>query len=104
MRRIRFQFSLRRFLLVTAATACLLVPVAWVARERQQAMRAREAILEARELALRSVVRENQRQRIERPDLARLRLENEDLKKRVEELLRQVEQLRASTAPGGSLR
>jgi hypothetical protein len=57
----RFQFSLRSLLLVTAAIALLLVPVAWVARERMQRMRVQEALLQAREVALRSVVREGQR-------------------------------------------
>ena len=55
------QFSVRMFLLVTAAVALLLVPVAWVAREGQQLMRAQQEILLAREVALRSVVREQQR-------------------------------------------
>ena len=57
----RFQFSLRTLLLVTAAIALLLVPVAWITRERMQMMRAQEAVLQAREVALRSVVREGQR-------------------------------------------
>ena len=48
-RRFRFQYSLRTLFVVTAIVALLLVPVAWVARERQQ-------VLEAREAALRAVV------------------------------------------------
>jgi hypothetical protein len=64
-------------------------------------MRAREAILQAREVALRSVVSEGQRNRIERADLARLQLENADLKKTVEELRRQVDQLKGSRTPAG---
>ncbi len=102
MKRIRFQFSVRRFMLVTAAIACFLVPVAWVARERQQQMRVREAILQAREVALRSVVLESQRSRVERADVERLQLENTDLKKQVEELRRQVENFRGSTTPAGA--
>ena len=38
------QFSVRTLLLVTAAAALLLVPVAWVARERRQLMRAQQEI------------------------------------------------------------
>jgi hypothetical protein len=59
----RFQFSIRTLLLVTAALAVSLVPVSWVARERQRMMRAQEAMLQAREVALRSVVLEGQRRR-----------------------------------------
>jgi len=47
--RFRFQYSLRTLFVVTAIAALLLVPVAWVARERQR-------MLEAREAALRAVV------------------------------------------------
>jgi len=38
-KRGRLQFSVRTLLLVTTAVALLLVPVAWVARERQQMLR-----------------------------------------------------------------
>ncbi len=48
--RFRFQYSLRTLFAITAIVALLLVPVAWVARERRQ-------VLEAREAALRAVVR-----------------------------------------------
>jgi hypothetical protein len=44
-KRGRWQFSARSLLLVTAAVALLLAPVAWVARERQQMTRARQEIL-----------------------------------------------------------
>ncbi len=47
--RVRFQYSLRTLFVVTAIVALLLVPVGWVARERQR-------MLEAREAALRAVV------------------------------------------------
>ena len=57
-KRGRLQFSVRTLLLVTAAAALLLVPVAWVTRERRQMMLAQQEILLAREVALRSVVRE----------------------------------------------
>jgi hypothetical protein len=49
VRRSRFQYSLRSLFVVTAVFALLLVPVAWVTRERQR-------MLEAREAALRAVV------------------------------------------------
>jgi uncharacterized small protein (DUF1192 family) len=52
----RFQFSVGSLLAVTGALAFLLVPVAWVARERQQMLRARDQMLQAREVALHSVV------------------------------------------------
>jgi len=47
--RFRFQYSLRTLFVVTAIVALLLVPVVWVARDRQR-------VLEAREAALRAVV------------------------------------------------
>ncbi len=87
----RFQFSLRTLLLLTAAIALLLVPVAWTTRERMQMMRAQEAVLQAREVALRSVVREGQRLPRRSQTLEQLRRENEDLKQRVEQLRRKVE-------------
>lgn len=52
----RLQFSVGSLLAVTGALAFLLVPVAWVARERQQMLRARDRMLQAREVALHSVV------------------------------------------------
>jgi cell division protein FtsB len=91
----RFRFSLRTLMLVTAAIALLLVPVAWVARERMQMMRAQEALLQAREVALRSVVREGQRLPRQSEAMEQLRRENADLKQQVEQLRRQVEQLRS---------
>lgn len=45
--RFRFQYSLRTLFAVTAIVALLLVPVAWVARERQRMLEAREAALRA---------------------------------------------------------
>jgi hypothetical protein len=50
-RRFRFQYSLRALLIVTAIAALLLVPVAWVGRERQRVLAAREAALRAVVLA-----------------------------------------------------
>jgi type II secretory pathway pseudopilin PulG len=54
--RWRFQFTVRSLLVVTGLLALLLVPVAWVVRERQQMFRAQESMLRAREEALRAVV------------------------------------------------
>jgi len=115
-KRGRLQFSVRTFLLVTAAVALLLVPVAWVARERQQMVRAQQEILLAREVALRSLVREQQRllskaasppedvapQVSSSPDrnlplaeklpaIEQLRHENADLRQQLEQLRREVE-------------
>jgi cell division protein FtsB len=91
----RFQFSVRTLLLLTAAIALLLVPVAWVTRERLQMMRAQEALLQAREVALRSVVREGQRLPRQSQTMEQLRRENADLKQQVEQLRREVAQLKS---------
>ena len=110
MVRNRFQFSLRTLLLATLAAALLLVPVAWVSRERQKMIAARAAILEAREVALRSVVLEEQR-RLSRggnPTLEdsgaiqELERENTSLRQQVNELRRKVEQLRNAAKPLGT--
>ena len=118
-KRGRWQFSVRTLLLVTAAVALLLMPVAWVARERQQMMRAQQEILLAREMALRSVVREQQRllskptphsaeaapqlsaspdpnlPRAEKlPAIEQLRHENADLRQQLEQLRHEVETLK----------
>jgi hypothetical protein len=116
-----FQFSLRSLLIATAVLACLLVPVAWVARQR-------EAVLRARDEALRAVVwAERYRAELRAKDMEiarfvdsgpaqdrhpesrspalpaevsplidRLRRENAELKATVERLRRQVEQLEAA--------
>ncbi len=52
----RFQFSVRSLLVTAGALTLLLVPAASLTRERQQALRAREVLLHAREEALRAVV------------------------------------------------
>jgi hypothetical protein len=56
-RRSRFQYSLRTLFIVTAVFALLLVPVAWVTRERQRMLEAREAALRAVVLAERDRAR-----------------------------------------------
>jgi len=50
------QFSTRTLLLVTAVVAISLVPVAWVARERQKMLAMQEGILRGREEAIRAVL------------------------------------------------
>jgi uncharacterized protein HemX len=111
MERTRFQYSLRTLLLMMLALAFLLVPVAWVGRERQQMIQARSAILEAREAALRSVVLEEQRRlnqqrnpAFEKDSIAlqRLERENTSLRQQVIELRREVEQLRNSAKSPGT--
>jgi len=118
-KRGRWQFSVPTLLLVTAGVALLLVPVAWVARERQQLMRAQQEILYAREIALRSAVREQQRllaraapppeavaPRLSSspdrglplteklPAIEQLRHENTDLRQQLEQLRRELETLK----------
>ncbi len=128
--RSSYQFSLRTMLLITAALALLLTPVAWVARERRQMMAAQGALLQAREAALRSVVREEQRRRdeaiarlenaapagsleLDEPDapqkaasvLEQLLRENADLKLRIDQLQREVKRLeRNQPRPAGPRR
>jgi uncharacterized protein HemX len=105
-RRRKFQFSIGTLLVLTAVVAVLLVPLAWVARQRQQMMLAQREILAAREVALRSVVHEadarrqiaasgpTQPKRSEEADMKNLRRENAELKHEVEELRRKLEKLR----------
>jgi hypothetical protein len=47
----RYRFSIRGLMVLTAVLALLLVPVVWVAREREQVLRAREEALRAVVLA-----------------------------------------------------
>jgi hypothetical protein len=106
----KFQFSIRTLLLVTAVTALLLVPLAWVTQQRQQMLQAERAMLRAREVALRSVVLEAQRRRDQAaahreeagpklPALEQLRRENAELRQQVQELKREAEQLGKSAKP-----
>jgi hypothetical protein len=59
----KYQMSLRSLLLLTALLAVFLTPLVWVSRERQQMLETQEALLRAREVALRSVVLEATRRR-----------------------------------------
>ncbi len=101
-------------------TAILLMPVAWVTRQRQQMIWEREQVLRAREAALRAVVRAERAAREtavpaategsktgagsrssartnEAPDLVeQLQRENAELKDTVESLRREVERLKAA--------
>jgi hypothetical protein len=111
-KRGRFQFSIRTLLVVTAALALLLVPVAWVTRERQQMMLAERAVLQAREVALRSAVLEAQRREqaeasrqetaVQRSSLEQLQRENAELRRQVEKLRSETEQLKKSAKPAGA--
>jgi hypothetical protein len=105
-----YQFSLRWLLLVTAVLALLLVPVAWVAREREQMLRARAEALRAVVLA------ERARSQLEKSWVAgradsgpaadaaglieQLRRENAELKRTIERLRREVERLEGRIPPG----
>ena len=121
--RPRLQFSLRSIMVLTAMTAILLVPLVWVARERERMMRAQAEVLRAREEALRAVVLAERAARAtagpvptassttgasfplsaktnEPPDLVeRLQRENAELKAKVETLRREVEHLKAAAKP-----
>ena len=126
VKRGRLQLSVRTLLLVTAAVALLLVPVAWVARERHQLMQAQQEVLLAREVALRSLVREQERRlsksatppesvatRVssspdrnpplaeKSPAIELLRHENADLRQQLEQLRREVETLKSPANPPG---
>lgn len=106
--RSRFQFSIRTLLLLTVVSALLLVPVAWVARERRQMVLAQRDILLAREVALRSVVREETRRQqmlstgwppptqLDARTLEDLKRENESLKQEVKQLRLELNLLRHS--------
>jgi hypothetical protein len=112
MERNRYQFSVRTLLLLTLVSALLLVPVAWVTRERRQMMLAQEAMLRAREMALRSAVLEEKRRADQRAaqvaadacssTVDRLERENASLKQQVNALHRELKQLKdpAPTSSG----
>jgi hypothetical protein len=120
-----YQFSLRWLLLTTAVLALLLVPVAWVTRERQQMLRARDEAVRAVILAerYRSELKEREaavpanpgpvdRPGDERPKstlpagapalIERLQRENAELKETIERLRREVERLEAMKLSGSS--
>lgn len=99
----RFRYSIRTLLLATAVCALLLTPVAWVARERRAMLAAREAMLNARQVALQSIVREEKRRRDDAAasgtvSLDELRRENASLKREVESLRREMQKLKGPTA------
>jgi cell division protein FtsB len=115
--RRRFQFSLRSILVVTALTAILLVPVAWVTRERQQMIQARQEVLRARQEAIRAVVlaeraaiadttktgpdsRQSAKTGPHAALIEQLQRENAMLKAQVETLRQEVERLRTAYRSG----
>ena len=118
----KYQFSMRTMMLVIAAVSTLLAPFAWVMRERQQQRQALMRALQAREVALRSVVLEEQRRSslaIGRSEsttagtswnlnrnpsahsgpesIERLERENADLRRQVSLLNREVDRLKSRT-------
>jgi hypothetical protein len=118
----RFQFSLWSLLAATAAMALLLVPVVWVARERQEVLRAREEAVRAVILAERQrAASQNTGPAIPttidrlargRPTsqgtplpsdvsalVEQLQRENAELKATVERLRSEVDQLKAASRP-----
>jgi len=96
----RFQLSIRTLMLGSAIVAVLLVPVAWVARERQQMLSMRDEILRAREVAMASVIREEEaraRQAVAQassPSVEELKRKNAELRSQVESLKREIRTLR----------
>jgi hypothetical protein len=97
-----YQFSLRRLLLVTPMFALVLVPLAWVTRERQQLLQARDEAVRAVILAERYRSALKQREAAVPAEIERLRRENAELKASVERLRRQVERLEAVMNLSGS--
>ena len=100
--RRRYQFSLRRFMLVTPILAIVLVPVAWVTRERQRLLQARDEAVRAVILAERYRSALKKREAAVPAEIERLRRENAELKASVERLRRQVERLEAMMNLSGS--
>jgi hypothetical protein len=102
----RFRYSIRTLLLITAVCALALTPVAWVARERRQMLAAQDAMLQARAVALESVVREGERRHVESDlketlTLEILQRENMILRQELESLRREVQELKNATKPAG---
>jgi hypothetical protein len=111
---------MRSLLLLTACMALLMVPVVWVTRNQRRMMRAQREMLQAREVALRSVIHEQARRfksaslpvvngatrtapslepnsppAEETAAVEQLRHENEGLKQQLEQLRREVETLKS---------
>jgi hypothetical protein len=120
----RLQFSVRSILVATGIVAILLVPTAWVARERQEMRRLSDLVLQAREEAIRAVILAERQRTVMRdsdvvPDrgasdqtagparnpwapleirIERLERENSALKEAVEIQRQQIERLKAVEA------
>jgi hypothetical protein len=109
MRHRRFQFSVRSLMIASAVVALLLVPLAWVARERQHMLQLQNQILMAREVALASVVREEKLRRdeaaaatVSAASAEELKRENAELRQQVETLRREVGLLKQHASVAGS--
>jgi hypothetical protein len=106
-RRRSLQLSIRSLMITCAIVAILLVPVVWVARERQQMIRIQNEILRAREQALASVVREQQsRQNLavvsaSSASVEELKRENAELRGQLEKLNRELGALKQQAGTAG---
>jgi hypothetical protein len=120
----KYQFSVRTMMLVIAGASFLLASLAWVMRDRQQQRQALLLALQAREVALRSVILEEQRRssmaigRFENAaakasssgehdlsansgleSIKRLERENADLRRQISLLGREIDRLKSPTRP-----
>lgn len=125
--RSKYQFSMRTMMLAIATVSALLAPFAWMMRDRQQQRQILMRALQAREVALRSVVLEEQRRgslaisrrenatagtswRLDRnpsapgglESLKRLERENADLRRQVSLLSREVDRLKSRGSLGNT--
>jgi type II secretory pathway pseudopilin PulG len=119
----KYQFSVRTMMFTIAAVSALLAPFAWMMRDRQQQRQVLMRALQAREVALRSVVLEEQRRsslaisrrdnstaetsrsldhdpsaRLGLESLQRLERENADLRRQVSLLNREVDRLKSQAS------
>ena len=96
----RFQLSIRALMIACAVVAVLLVPVAWVSRERHRLLMLQREILMAREVALASAIREEKARHEQAVASAtsasaeELRRENAELRSQVERLHRELGELK----------
>ncbi len=87
-------------MLASVVVAILLVPVAWVTRERRQMLMMRDEILRAREVALASVVREEEARakqaaaQAASASVMELERKNADLRTQIEDLKHEIRSLK----------